>query len=301
MVLSILVSEPVVLGKPFRIQGVAVNHGDVPREVRIDPGEINLELKTEEATGVRRGGFDNGWRPDQWRRLVVVPPGKTVPCFDGMVPTGLRWGAGCILARGEARVSWRGWIRKGQDPYEYESETVRSKPFEIHLKAPRGGTNVFVRKGLQVLVEAVKRQVASRDDVSFIVKLKNVSQNPIKIFGREKFDDNYCNFLIYAPGDQVPISEVVHWPTKGTKGFIIPPGKTAEREFKAAWGVRDILVPGPDEHIGHEPKETTFITNGAHAIVVYFHGEDHAEGKEAWQGYARSNVVTVDVIDQEKD
>ena len=110
------------------------------------------------------------------------------------------------------------------------------------------------------------------------------------------------NFLIYAPGDQIPISEVVYWPTKGSRGFVILPGRTAEREFKAAWGVRVSLVPGGlGGHVGRERRETTFIKNGPHTIIVYFHGEDNTQEKNAWTGYVRSNVVTVDVIDQKKD
>jgi hypothetical protein len=275
----------------------------MPREVRIDPGEILLELRQEEGTKTRRGLFDDGWKQDEWRKAVVVPPGKKVCCFDCMIPTGLRWGPGCILARGQARLSWRAWIRKGPDPHDYESETVRSKPYEIHLEHPPGSANVFAVRGLQVQVEAVKQQVKSRDEVIFLVKLMNVGQKAIKISGREKFDDNYCNFLIYAPGEQVPVTQVIHWPTKGTTGFVIPPGKTVEREFKAAWGLRDMLEPGPGPrgHVGHSQKETTFLKPGIHCIVVYFHGEDNTEQKDSWTGYVRSNAVAVDFIPPEKN
>jgi hypothetical protein len=299
--LTIQVTEPVVLGKPFRIQGFATNHGDTPRVVRIEPSQINLELKSEEGTGIRRGGFDEGWTPEKWKELTTVPPGKTVRCFDGMVPTGLRWGAGYIIARGQARLSWRTWIRRGIDPYEYESRTVKSKSFEIHLQDPADKENTFAVKGLQVQLKPVRQEVTGRDEVSFVVKLINVSDKEILISAREKFDDNYCNFFIYAPGDQIPISQVVHWPTKGTQGFVIFPGKTVEREFKTSWGLRYSLVPSPNGHASRERKETAFVKNGEHAVVAYFCGQDNTEAQDAWTGYVRSNVVTVEVIARLKD
>jgi hypothetical protein len=302
VVLFIQIDKPVVLGKPFHIQGFAVNHSDVPRVVRIDPAAINLELKSEEGRNIRRGAFDEGWTPEEWKELTTVPPGKTIRCFDGMVPTGLRWGSGYIMARGQARLSWRAWIRRGEDPYDYDSTTVTSKPFELLLNDPGEKENTFAVKGLQVQLTAMRQQVTGGDDVSFVVKLINISDKEIRISGREQFDDNYCSFFIYAPGDQVPVSEVVHWPTKGTQGFVILPGRAAEREFTAAWGVRDILVPGGlDGHVGHIRRETTFTKNGPHAIIVYFHGEDHTQESNAWTGYVRSNVVTVEVAEQKKD
>jgi len=297
LALSIHVSEPVVLGKPFRLQAFAVNHGDAPREVRIDPGAIALELREEEGSKIRRGLFAGGWKPDEWRESVAVPPGEKVCCFDRMIPTGLRWGSGCILTRGQARVSWQAWVRKDADPDDYEKMTVKSEPFPIHLKDPADKGNEFALNGLQVQLQATRRYVTSRDEASFVVKLKNVGDKTIRFSGRNGFDDNHCCFLIYAPGDQLPISEVVYWPTKGTPGFAILPGRTVERKFTAAWGVQHILVPGgPKGHVEHHRRETTFMKKGTHTIVVYFVGKDHSKEKSAWTGYVRSNVVTVDVI-----
>ena len=298
---SLEVSEPVVLGKPFRMQGIAINHDDVPRAVRLDPGEIILEFEGKDGATISYPLFKDGWKMDEWKTPVVVPPDKTVPCFDRMVSTGLQW-HNPIFIRGRVRLSWKACFWKETDPpHSYESKIVRSKPFEICLEDPTPRDKNFAVNGLQLLVEPVKPKVAARNEVAFLVKLKNVGDKPIRISGREKFDDNYCCFLIYAPGEQVPVSQGVDWPTSGTQGLVIPPGKSIEREFKAAWGVQDILEPGgPRGHVGHSRKETTFVTPGIHSIIVYFHGEDMTKNKDSWTGYIRSNVVTVDLIARAK-
>lgn len=295
--LSVEVVEPVVLGHPFRMRGFVTNEADVARRIRVDQSDVTLVLEQEQKKNVRREIFDGYWKPVCWQSVTVVPPGKRVACFDCMVPTGLRWGTGCILARGKARILCQVWSEKGE---RFTHETVESKDFEIDLD--HTDKKDFTVKGLQVEVRAAKQKVTSRDEVVLLVKLKNTSDKAIKLSGRERFDDNYCHFLIYGPGEQVPISEVVHWPTKGTKGIVIPSGKAIERKFRAAWGVRDVLVPGgPNGHVGHDRKETTFMKRGPHSILVYFHGEDNTTAKDGWTGYVRSNVIEVDFTRPEKN
>ena len=174
---------------------------------------------------------------------------------------------------------------------------MESKAFEIRLEPVEKKDESFSVKGLQVEIKAVKPKVTSRDEVVFLVKLKNVGYQAIRISGREGSDDNYCRFLVYAPGERMPAYGGVFWPTKGTQGLVIPPGKTIEHEFRPQWGVRPILVPGgPDGHVGHDLLQTTFLTTGIHDIVAYFHGEDNTESKDCWTGDVWSNAVKVEMV-----
>ena len=289
MSFSVEVEGPAVLGMPFRMRGLALNPGDVPKEVRVERSEINLLL---EASGEAKHQevFDGYWQPPQWQEKAVVPPGKEVTCFDCMVPTGERWGTGPILARGEARISWTAWVRKGD---RFESQTVTSKPFQILLDPPKGKVVDFAVNGVRVELEAVNKTVKSRKEVRFRVGLRNVGQNAIHISGREKFDDNYCAFLIYAPGERQPVREALPWPTRNTDGFDIAPGQVVTREFTAHWG----HVQGPQfSGGGGQRGETTFLTPGTYHVVVFFKGEDNTPAKRSWVGYARSNTVTVELV-----
>jgi hypothetical protein len=275
------------------MQAFAVNHDAVPTEIRVERSRFTLVIAAEEKTKIRRELLEP-MQAGKWYEIILAPPGQKVTCFDSMVSTGLRWGSGCILARDSVKISWTTYVGKGD---RREAQTVASKAFRILLENPDKKRTDFTVKGLQVELKAARGQVSSGQEVSFWVKLRNVTNEAIRISGRQGFDDNYCCFLIYGPGDQLPILQVVLWPTKGTDGFLVPPGEAVEREFKAAWGVEDHLVPGPGWHMGHEKKETTFLKKGTHHVVVYFHGEDNSTRKDAWTGYARSNAVTVDLVD----
>ena len=194
--LAVEVVEPVILGHPFRMRGFATNDGDVARQVRVDQSDIKLVLG-EENKNTTCEIFDGYWQPAQWQKSTVVPPGKRVALFDCMVPTGLRWGTGCISLVGKPRISCQAWVHEGD---RYSPQTVKSKDFEIRLEPVERKDESFSVKGLLVEIRAAKQKVTSIDEVVFVVKLKNVGDQAIRISGRE--EDNFCHFSIYAPGNK---------------------------------------------------------------------------------------------------
>ena len=288
--LYIEVPESIAIGKPIRIRGFAVNHDNEPKKIKGEWLQIVIQGPKRKMVLGRDYFYIN-----HGQNAVEVPPKKKVTCFDIMIPTGMRWSSNTILIRGEARISWKVWVNKGEHPI---SGTVKSKAFKMRLDNAVKKKNDFAVKGLLVEIEAVNKEVTSRKQVRFIVKLKNISKKRIRISGREKFNDNVCYFLIYAPGEKWPVIEGVEWPTKGTKGFIMRRSKTVAREFTADWGVASDLITG--EECYEERVETTFLKKGAYKIIAYFRGEDVTEKQNCWTGYARSNVVTINQKERDK-
>jgi hypothetical protein len=223
---------------------------------------------------------------------VSLEAGETKTCFEFEVPTGVRW-ARSVVARGSLRVAWEATVVAGDESPKVACESAVFDAVLDDSRLPEASRAVG---NMLVEIEPLEKEVWSRHQVRFAVRLKNVGTDPLRVFAAEKFDYASCTFHIYGPGSQLPSGETVYWPLKGTGNLVIPPGESRQHVFSAAWGVYEVLSPGPDGHVGHERRESTFLVPGPYRVVAWFHAEDHSEKKGCWTGYVRSNVATVTLL-----
>jgi len=284
-------SETVVLGQPVRLRGFATNRGKEALDIGV--GSWDAWIVVGERLHLSQ--VDALYREGASAHKLSLRPGEKALCFDVEAPTGVHgFRESCVLAHGEARAKWSIHFGvAGRDGHQRGD----SKPFRLVLDHPQAQPSAWQVRGLQVELRPEKSRVWSPREVAFLVRLRNVGEKPLKMRGGTRPAAAHCVVLIYSPGKPLPVWEPLEWPF-GDGDLTLRPGETCERRFLKGWGLEDRLVPGgPHGHVGHKMVETTLVEPGRYGAFVAFITAEHLQGEGYWTGCARSNAVTVELLD----